>query len=91
MIRPLNRRLAMVLLLGWALLYDRGGRGWETLDVMPTSWTCDRLRTARIDEEVQREIGGALANQNVDNPMRVDAYRKAAAHVVGRYRCESVR
>jgi hypothetical protein len=33
-------------------------------------------------------MGGALASQPADNPLRQDAYRRAEAHVRNRYRCE---
>jgi hypothetical protein len=89
MVGSMNRRLGSALLLGYALLYDRGGRGWQAVEMLPTSWSCEQLKAARVDQDIQQEIGGALANQSGDNPMRVEAYRKAAARVSTRWRCES--
>lgn len=77
------------VLLGFALLYDRGDRGWRVVEELPTSWACQELRRARIMDETLQEIGGALANQAVDNPLRLQAYRRAEPEVAARYRCES--
>jgi hypothetical protein len=86
----MSRKVASIVVLGWALLYDRGGHAWQVLDSLPSSYTCEQLRVARIDQEIQHEIGSALASQSGDNPMRVQAYQAAASRVNGRYRCAEV-
>jgi hypothetical protein len=85
----MSRKVASIVVLGWALLYARGN-GWQVLESLPSSYTCEQLRVARIDQDIQHEIGSALASQSGDNPMRVQAYQAAAAHVNGRYRCAEV-
>jgi hypothetical protein len=89
MVGAMNRRLGSALLLGYLLLYDRGGRGWQLVETLPTSWACEQLKAARVDQDIQHEIGGALANQAGDNPMRVEAYRGATARVSARWRCQN--
>ncbi|MGH7893023.1 MAG: hypothetical protein ACREQL_00040 [Candidatus Binatia bacterium] len=86
--RVVDGRRLLTLLLGWALLYDRGGRGWRAVGELSDQSTCERVRTARIHAEVLDEIGGALANQPEDNPLRQEAYRRAEGRVRPRYECE---
>jgi hypothetical protein len=81
------RLLLRTALLGWALLYSRHGDTWQMLGDYPTGAMCDQVRDARIDGEAQSEMGGALAEQSADNPMRREAYQRAARHVAERYRC----
>lgn len=82
---------ALVLVLfGWALLYSRHGTGWRVLDEFPYYGHCQRALEAHVDSETQREIGGALANQAMDHPMRRTAYGRALRHVRDRYRCDDV-
>lgn len=81
------RRLLVVLVLGWALLYSRDG-DWEVLHEFPSESSCSRVRTASVEGEIQEEMGSALAGQPADNPMRQEAYRRAQRRVTGRYRCQ---
>ena len=76
-----------MLLLVCALMYSRDGSDWSVLDEFSTSSDCMRVRSASVDAEAQQEIGGALANQEVDNPMRQQAYGRASRRVSERYRC----
>ena len=76
-----------MLLLTCALVYSRDGRDWNLLDEFSTSSDCMRVRSASVDAEAQQEIGGALARQEVDNPMRQQAYGRASRRVSERYRC----
>jgi hypothetical protein len=78
---------ACVLLLVCALMYSRDGRDWEVLDEFSSDSHCMRVRAASVDGEIQQEIGGALANQEVENPMRQQAYGRVSRRVAARYRC----
>ena len=86
----MRRHAVCTLLLAWALLYSEGS-GSDVLDEYPTEWSCLQGRTANIDREVQTEIGSALASQPADNPMRQQAYGRAARRVSARYRCSNTR
>jgi hypothetical protein len=44
-------------------------------------------RTGNVDREVQQAIGGALARQPADNPMRQAAYARAERRITAQYRC----
>ena len=46
------------------------------------------MRADAIDRAATAALGGALASQPADNPLRQDAYRRAEAHARPRYRCE---
>ena len=83
----MRRPAVGMLLLTCALVYSRDGRDWNQLDEFSTSSDCMRVRSASVDAEAQQEIGGALANQEVDNPMRQQAYGRASRRVSERYRC----
>jgi hypothetical protein len=50
-----------------------------------------RVREASVDRDILDEIGGALASQPADNPLRQQAYGRAARRVAARYRCRSLR
>jgi hypothetical protein len=76
-----------VLLAGWLLLYSRWGDEWQPLDEFTSSSYCAHARTARVHDEALREIGGALAGQSADNPMRQRALARAEGRVQSRYRC----
>jgi hypothetical protein len=81
--------LRWALLLTWALVYTRHGTDWKPVEEnLDSSQTCEQLRSARILEETTREIGSALASQPADNPMRVEAWRRAEPRVRARWRCE---
>jgi hypothetical protein len=87
--RDLTRRLRIrVLLVGWLLLYSRWGGEWRPLDEFSSYSYCNHTRTARVHEESLQEIGGALAGQSGDNPMRQRALARAERRVRARYRCE---
>ena len=83
-----RRKITTLALLGWALLYSRHGGDWKVVEEFPRQWHCEEALDARVDKETQSEIGGALANQALDNPMRQTAYSRAVRHVRGRYRCD---
>jgi hypothetical protein len=76
-----------MLLLVCALMYSRDGDDWHALDEFDSDSHCMRVRSASVDAETQQEIGGALASQEVDNPMRQQAYGRASRRVAARYRC----
>ena len=78
---------ARVLLLVCALMYSRDGDEWDVLDEFDSESHCTRVRAGSIDGEIQQEIGGALASQEVDNPMRQQAAARASRRVAARYRC----
>ena len=78
---------AGMLVVAWALLYSPDGSGWDVLDEYPSEWSCMQGRTANAERDIQHEIGGALASQPADNPMRQAAYGRAARRVASRYRC----
>ena len=83
-----HRQATTLVLLGWALLYSRHGSGSRIVDQFPYESHCDRAMAVNVDRETQVEIGGALANQSADHPMRQAAYARAARHVRDRYRCQ---
>jgi hypothetical protein len=83
----MGRRGARALLLAWALVYSRDGEEWEPVDEYASESTCMRVRAASVDRETLDEIGGALAGQPADNPLRLEAYGRAARRVAARYRC----
>ena len=76
-----------MLLLVCALMYSRDGSDWSVLDEFDSDAHCMRVRSASVDAETQQEIGGALASQEADNPMRQLAYGRASRRVAARYRC----
>jgi hypothetical protein len=78
---------ARMLLLVCALMYSRDGSEWDVLDEFASESHCMRVRAASVEGEVQEEIGGALANQEAENPMRQQAYGRASRRVAARYRC----
>lgn len=84
----MNRRLVSTMLLGWALFYSRHGTDWRREVELASEGNCERAMDARVNDETLAEIGGALAAQSPDNPMRQEAYRHAERHVRERYRCE---
>jgi hypothetical protein len=77
-----------LLCLGWVLLHAGRDRGAETIGDFPSSLTCERVRASSVADEVRREIGSALADQPVDNPIRQQAWARAERRVRERYRCE---
>ena len=83
-----SRRRLAVLLAGWLLLYSRWGDEWRPLDEFASRGYCNHARAARVRDEALREIGGALAAQTGDNPMRQRALANAERRVRPRYRCE---
>ena len=82
-------RLGSVLLLfGWVLIHAGHDGVWQPLGDFTSSVTCEQVRDSNVASEALREIGSALADQPADNPMRQQAYDRAARHVRERYRCE---
>jgi hypothetical protein len=75
------------VLLGWALLYSRHGNDWHVIDQFDYESYCTRVLETRVDEETRAAIGGALAVQAADNPLRVEAYHRAVQHVRARFKC----
>ncbi len=80
-----------LLLLGWVLVYARHGNDWRAINEFAYSAHCEQARAAEVDRETQAAIGGALAGQPADNPIRREAYERAARHVEDRYRCAETR
>lgn len=83
----LRHLVRIVALLGWLLLYSRHGDGWKVVAQAQSEDQCEDLLGAHTAAEVSREIGGALAAQEADNPMRVQAEQRAARRVGERWRC----
>ena len=77
-----------MLVAGWLLLYSRQGHDWAVMGEYPQPQHCAAAMSGAVDSEAQSEMGGALAGQPADNPLRQDAYRKAARRVQDRFRCE---
>ena len=77
-----------VVLAGWVLLMSGPSGGWRPLGTYEQEWLCAHVRSAAIDRAAVAEIGGALASQPRDNPLRQEAYRRAETHLRDRYRCE---
>lgn len=84
----MSRRLVSTIVLGWALFYSRHGDDWRRQGDFGSESGCHQFLDARVDAETLAEVGGALAAQSPDNPMRQEAYRRAERHVRERYRCE---
>lgn len=84
----MRRRLYVPLLL-WALVYSRDGVEWELVGEYGSSSTCQRVRNAGVDRDILDEMGGALALQPADNPLRREAYSRLERRVAARYRCRS--
>jgi len=76
------------VLLGWTLLYSRFGGDWKVVGDFAYSSYCHHARSAYVRAEALTEIGGALATQSVDNPMRARALGRVQPRVRARYRCE---
>jgi hypothetical protein len=89
--RLMTRRRLSIVVLGWALLYSRNGNEWRSQGWFAYEGYCERVLEARVRDETFVEIGGALAVQSPDNPMRQDAYRHAEPRVRERYRCDKER
>ena len=85
------RRLTTALVSAWVLVHSDTGTEWTVVGQFTSPVPCLQTRTAVVDREVQGSIGGVLAGQPVDNPLRQEAYRRAARHVEDRYRCAEVR
>jgi hypothetical protein len=87
-----RRLIPAVLAAGWVLLHsaDPGARdaSWRSVGSYPTEDHCEWARTGETERETLQRIGGALASQPADNPMRQAAYRSAQGKVAARYRCE---
>jgi len=85
------RHAGAMALLGWLLLFSRDPRrpieDWQQVGAYPTEYICAQGRTAEIDRDALARIGQALASQPADNPVRQDAYQRAARTVRDRYRC----
>jgi hypothetical protein len=77
-----------LLLLGWVLLHAGRDRGWDTIGDFPSSLTCERVLASSVADDVRRDIGSALADQPVDNPIRQQAWVRAERRMRERYRCE---
>jgi len=84
----MTRLARTVVLGGWILLVNASSGGWRPLGTYEQEWLCAHVRADAIDRAAVAEMGGALASQPADNPLRQDAYRRAEAHVRNRYRCE---
>ncbi len=84
----MTRLARTVVLGGWILLVNAPSGGWRPLGTYGQEWLCAHMRADAIDRAAVAEMGGALASQPADNPLRQDAYRRAEAHVRNRYRCE---
>jgi hypothetical protein len=77
-----------LLVLGWALVHAGRDWDWQQLGDYGGSTTCERVRESRVATDVLHEIGGALADQPADNPIRQQAYGRAERRIRERYRCE---
>ena len=81
-------RVVRRLLIAWALIHAGRDGVWETLGEFTGPLTCEQVRDSNVANEATREIGSALADQPADNPMRQQAFERAARRVRDRYRCE---
>ena len=81
--------LALGILAGWLLLHGTDPRGgdWREVGSYGTESACDYGRQAAVERATLTRIGGVLASQPVDNPMRQHAYRQAQERVQPQYRC----
>ena len=84
-VRPRSLRL---VLFGWVLIHAGNDGVWKPLGDFAGSTTCEQVRDQSIANEALHAIGSALADQPADNPMRQQAYDRAARHIRDRYRCE---
>jgi len=85
----MSRRLVLPgLLLGWVLLAARRDGKWQTVGDFPGSYSCNEVRAQRVADDANRQIGTALANLPGDNPMRQQAFARAADRARDQYRCE---
>jgi hypothetical protein len=88
----MGRPLAALALAGWALLHARDPgtprARWTALSHHDREWVCEQVLAAEVESATLAQIGSALAAQPADNPLRLEAYRRAAAKVRSRYRCE---
>jgi hypothetical protein len=83
-----HRRAFGLVFFGWVLLHAAHDGGWQTIGDYPGSVTCERVRDSSVADEIRHEIGGALADQPADNPLRQQAWSQAERRVRERYRCE---
>jgi len=80
--------LGRLAVLGWVLLYARGGNDWRPLDTFVSETTCERVRVVDVANDTRNAIGSALADQPVDNPMRQEAVRRVEPRMSQHYRCQ---
>jgi hypothetical protein len=80
------------LVAGWLLLFsdDPEGRDprWRRIADFASESLCERGRAAEAERMALGRIGGALAMQPADNPLRQEALRRAYARTRDHYRCD---
>jgi hypothetical protein len=85
--------LATILLAGWALMFnpdpDDRRPQWRQVGHYATDSLCERALTLGMQRTTEARIGGALASQPPDNPMREEAYARANFRAQKQYRCVS--
>jgi hypothetical protein len=84
----MRRRALGVALLGWVLVHAGRDGVWQPLGDYGDPLTCEQVRDSNVGSEARREIGSALADQPADNPIRQQAWERAARRIRERYRCE---
>ena len=88
---PRARRRLVAVAFTWVLAHSRDGKDWSVASQFQYPTHCLQARSAEIDREVRGSIGGVLASQPLDNPLRQEAYRRAERHVEEQWRCAEVR
>lgn len=84
----MQRRLATMVFLGWAVLYSRHGSQWQQVADTESLDRCEQVRSMLVGSEATREMDDALEMQAPDNPMRMQGFARAARRVAARYRCQ---
>jgi hypothetical protein len=83
--------LATAIAAGWLLLVsndpDARTPEWRALGSYGSESHCEQGRDAEAEQAATVRIGGALANQPADNPIRQEAFRHAYDRARARYRC----
>jgi hypothetical protein len=82
------RTVRRLVVLAWVLFHAKREGEWRALDSFASEPTCERVRAADVAEDTRSAIGGALADQPADNPIRRDAFRRAEQRIGQRYRCQ---
>jgi hypothetical protein len=87
----LRHALATAVAAGWLLLVsndpDALSPEWRTVGTFGSESYCEQGRDGAVEQAAIARIGGALASQPADNPIRQEAFRRAYDRARARYRC----